>query len=262
MTPSGYAGTMWASHQAMASTGLSPQFTGQVESSSTIPRPRSSIWARNAASTARRAGHGLARGIGHPVKGGKHLGDPQRPAVHADVASPRRRGGLHSRQGRGRHLSARHPIEPVVDEDHRDALAAHRGVENLRGADRGQVTVALVGEHHPVGQHALDAGGHGRCAAVRRLLEVDVEVVIRQDRAADARDPDGPLADPELVDGLGDQPVDDPVRAARAVVHGNVEQGPWPPRDLDHTGTPSRAAIVCMIPAISTSVGTTPPTRP
>ena len=97
-------------------------------------------------------------------------------------------------------------------------LAARGGVDDLGGADGGQVAVALVGEDDAVGLDALDAGGHGRRAAVRRLDEVDVEVVVGQHRAAHRRDADGALADAQLVDHLGHQAVDDAVDAARAVV--------------------------------------------
>ncbi len=64
----------------------------------------------------------------------------------------------------------------------------------------------------------LEPGGHRRRPPVRRLGEVDVEVVVGEDRAADRRHADRLRADAQLVEHLGHQPVDDAVRAAGAVV--------------------------------------------
>ena len=68
------------------------------------------------------------------------------------------------------------------------------------------------------GTAALHGGGDRRGAAVRHLDVADVEVVVREDRAADGADQNGAVLDAELVDGLGQQLVDDAVAAAGAVV--------------------------------------------
>ena len=90
-------------------------------------------------------------------------------------------------------------------------------MDGLGHADRREVAVALVGEDDQVGPAALDAGRHRHRAPVRRLLHVAVEEVVGEHRAADRRDADRALAHAQLVDHLADQPVDDAVRAARAV---------------------------------------------
>jgi hypothetical protein len=60
---------------------------------------------------------------------------------------------------------------------------------------------------------------------------VDVEVLVREHRAADRRDADRAVQQAELLQHLGGQPMDHPVRAAGAVVRhvlgeaGRVEEG-------------------------------------
>ena len=103
-------------------------------------------------------------------------------------------------------------------------LAAQRRVHDLGHADGGQVAVALVGEDNLIGLDALDAGGHGRGAAMRRLDEIDLKVVVGKHRAAHRRDADGVLADAQLVDHLGDQAMRHAVRAAGAVMRVHIAQ--------------------------------------
>ncbi len=86
------------------------------------------------------------------------------------------------------------------------------------GADGGQVAIPLIGEDHLIGADPLDAGGHRRGAPMGRLAEVHVEVLVGQHRAPHRRHADRPLPDAQFVYHLGDEPVDNPVGAARAVV--------------------------------------------
>src|SRR5205085_2235013 len=92
------------------------------------------------------------------------------------------------------------------------------GVDDLGGSDGGEVAVPLIGDHDAVGAAALDGGGDGRGAAVRRLDVTDVEVVVAEDGAADGADEDGPVLDAGGVDSFGEELVDDAVAAAGAVV--------------------------------------------
>jgi len=71
---------------------------------------------------------------------------------------------------------------------------------------------------------ALDAGGHGRGAAVGGLARIDLEVVVGENGAADRGDENSVLADAQLVDDLGHQTVGDAVGAAGAVVGIDVSQ--------------------------------------
>ena len=91
-------------------------------------------------------------------------------------------------------------------------------MDDLGGPDGGEVAVALVGEDEGVGPGPPDAGRHGGGPAMRRLDEVDVEVVVGEDAAADRGDADRSRAERQLVEQLGHEPMDDPVAAARAVV--------------------------------------------
>ena len=137
------------------------------------------------------AAHDIARAVHR----GEHLrhADADNPAC--STSRPVGRGGrLLAGQRGGRHLAAGHAVDGIVDEDDGDILAAAGGVHDLGHADRGQVAVALVGEDDPVGQDALDAGGHGRGAAVRGFDEIGVEIVVGKNRAAHRRNADGFLA--------------------------------------------------------------------
>ena len=93
-----------------------------------------------------------------------------------------------------------------------------RGMDRLGGADGGQVAVALVGEDDVVRQRALDAGRDSRRAAVGGLDHVAVELIIRQNGAADRRDADGVAQHAQFLQALGHQAVDNAVGASRAVM--------------------------------------------
>ncbi|CAN4016138.1 Manganese transport regulator, partial [Dysosmobacter welbionis] len=105
-------------------------------------------------------------------------------------------------------------------------LAPHGGVDDLRRADGGQVTVALVGEHRLMGMGALDAGSYGRRPAVGGLLHVAVEILVREDGAAHGAHADGVIQQTQLHQRLCHQLVDDAVVAAGAVVELHVRQAP------------------------------------
>ena len=158
---------------------------------------------------------------------GKHcheVGDFQRVAGGLHRAAGGRGGGFHAEQRGRRHLAPGHPIDAVVDKQEEDVLPPVAGVDCLGCADGGKVSVALVGEHILRRVDPLDGGGHGRGASVCGLLHVYVEVVVGEHRAADGSDADRLLLDIQLLDHLHEHTVDDPVTAARAVMHPGVEQ--------------------------------------
>ena len=110
----------------------------------------------------------------------------------------------------------------------RDFAAAGR-VDDLVGADGGQVSVALIGEDDLVGLDALEPGRHGRRVAVRRLAGVGVEVVVSEDGASHRRNADGALADAQLVDHLAHKTVDQAMGAAGTVVCEDIGERLRPP---------------------------------
>ena len=129
--------------------------------------------------------------VDRSLERGKHLGHVQREAfVHRPPSPGRSRAALADQRG-GRHLPAGHAIDRVVDEEDADLFSAIGGVDDFRGADRGQVSVALIGDHDLVGTGALQASRGGRSAAVRDLHVAHVEIVVGEDRAADGADQDG-----------------------------------------------------------------------
>ena len=104
-----------------------------------------------------------------------------------------------------------------------DLLAAVGGVDDLGGADGGQVAVTLIGKDQRTGAGTLGTGCDCRSTAVGGFIHIAVEVVIRKDRASDrghAHDVAGfqlAFLD-QLVDALCDQAVDNAVVAAGAVM--------------------------------------------
>ena len=131
-----------------------------------------------------RVRHGHPCGVGDAREQRQQLGHGQRVAGRGGVAPERAgRGLLAGQRGRG-HLAAGHAVDPVVHEDRREPFAAGGGVDDLGGADGGEVPVALVREHDPVRADALDARGDGRRPTVRRLDRIEPQVVVGEHRAA------------------------------------------------------------------------------
>src|SRR5204863_6123804 len=106
----------------------------------------------------------------------------------------------------------------IVEEEHRDRLAAIGGVQDLRRSDRGQVAVTLIADDDAVRPAALESRSHGGRAAVRRLNIADVEIVVGKHRAADRTDENRAILQAELVDGARNQFVRYPVAATGTVV--------------------------------------------
>ena len=96
------------------------------------------------------------------------------------------------------------------------------GVDDLVGADGGEVAVALVGEHAGVRQGALDTGGDSGGTSVSGLIHVAVEVVISEDGAADRGNADDVILEAQFLYGFADEPVRYAVVAAGAVVEHGV----------------------------------------
>ena len=167
-------------------------------------------------------GHALQ--VCRAVKAAQQFAHAHRVAGGGDVAAIG--AGLRHlvRQAGGSHLPAGHAVDGVVDEDDGDMFAARSRMHGLGHADGGKVAITLIGEHHVVRQHALDARGNRRGAAMRRLDHIAAEEVRSGDGAAHRRDADGAAFDIKLVDDLGDQTVHDAVRATRAVVRDHGQQ--------------------------------------
>ena len=106
---------------------------------------------------------------------------------------------LLAEQRGGGHLSARHAVDGVVDEDHRDVLATVQRVDALGGADAGHVAVALIAEHHAVGPQALHGRSHCGSTSVGGLLPVDVDILVGKHRASHGADADGLLFDAHFL---------------------------------------------------------------
>ena len=100
------------------------------------------------------------------------------------VAAVRTGRGFLTNQRRGSHLSARHAIDGVVDEDNDDVLTTVQGVDGLTGTNTSQVTVTLIGEYQTVGPAALDTCCQCGRTTMGSLLPVDIYIIVREDGTA------------------------------------------------------------------------------
>ena len=122
---------------AIASIGVMPQPTGQVDRISTIARPSPASWASNACRTiafVRPIAPGSAidprASVADARQECQHLRDRDRIAGDARVAPGWAGGrGVAGRASSGE-LAAGHAIDAVVDEDDADPLAAGRGMDD------------------------------------------------------------------------------------------------------------------------------------
>ena len=146
------------------------------------------------------------------------FGHVQREAFVAGTASEGRCRTLLADERGGSHLSARHAVDRVVDEKHGDFFAAVGGMDDLGGADGGEVTIALVRDDDLVGAGALDGGRAGGCAAVGELHVAHVEIVVSENRAADRAHENRLVLQTEFLEGFGNQLVGNAVAAAGTVV--------------------------------------------
>ena len=121
----------------------------------------------------------------------------------------------------GGHLSARHAVNGVVDENRGELLAAVRRVDHLRRADGRHIAVPLVANNQMIGQYPLDAGSGGGGSAVGGLHRVKVKVEVSPNGAAHRVGDDRLFPQPQLVNDTGDNPVDNAVAAAPAVLGGD-----------------------------------------
>jgi hypothetical protein len=129
-----------------------------------------------------------------------------------------RSGALLAERGGGSHLAAGHSVDAVVDEDDGDGFAAVGGVDDFGGPDGRQIAIALVGDDNAFRTAALDGGRHGGGAAVRRLDVADIEIVVREYRAADRADQHGAVLHAQVFERLRQQFVRDAVAASGTVV--------------------------------------------
>src|SRR4029077_19445787 len=123
----------------------------------------------------------------------------QREAFIHWAASPRRRRAALADQRGGRHLPTCHAVNRVVHEEDADLLAAVCGMNDLGGADRSQVAIALISNHDLVRAGALQCSSGSGSAPVRDLYVSHVEVIVRKDRTADGADENGLILQFELL---------------------------------------------------------------
>ncbi len=123
--------------------------------------------------------------IGGSFQGGEQLGNMERETFVSRAAAPGRSCAFFSDQRSGRHLTACHAVDSIVDEKYGDLFPAIRGVDDLRRADGCQVSISLICNDCFVRTCALDASRNCGSAAMRRLHIAHIKVVVGKDGTAD-----------------------------------------------------------------------------
>lgn len=101
-------------------------------------------------------------------------------------------------------MPARHPIDGVVHEEHRDRLSAISRVQDLGRADRREIAIPLVAQHDAVRTRPLHAHRDRRGAAVRRLHIADIQIVIPEYRTAHGAHQDRAVLYAQFINGPRD----------------------------------------------------------
>ena len=122
-------------------------------------------------------------------------------------------------QRRRSHLSARHAIDGVVNEDDDDVFATVQGVDGLTGSDTCQVAVALVGEDKTVGPAALDTRSQCGSTTMGSFLPVYIYLIVREDGTTYRAHTYGLLFHTHFLDDLGNELMHHTVTTAWTIVH-------------------------------------------
>src|SRR3989454_2212974 len=142
----------------------------------------------------------------------------EREGVHRAIGGAERRGFRDLAElARGRVLTLREAVDPVVEQQDRHVHVSAEHVEHVVAADRQPVAVPRHDEHLEIRACQPEPGGDGRGAAVDGVEPVGVHVVRKPARAADPRDEDDVLLrDAEVRHRLLHRGEDRVVPAARA----------------------------------------------
>ncbi|CDB71716.1 unknown [Bacteroides cellulosilyticus CAG:158] len=146
----------------------------------------------------------------------------QRITVQMNITSVRTGRSLHADQGSRSHLSTRHTINGVVDEDDGDILTAVQCMDCFCRTNTCQVTVSLVSEYQSVRPQALDRSGKSGCTSVCGFLPVNIQIVIDEHGTSHGGDTYCFVFHAHFFDYFGYQLVYHTVAASRTVVHGII----------------------------------------
>ena len=127
-----------------------------------------------------------------------------------------------SQQRCRRHLSSRHAINGVVDEDDGNVLSTVQGMYGLACPYACQVAISLISEYQPVGPQPLDCRSDSWRTSMCGLLPVDVKIAVCEDSAAHGAYANRLLLHCHLLYDLCDELVYHAMRTARAIVHGCI----------------------------------------
>ena len=125
---------------------------------------------------------GLTGNVTCTLQRGGDFCELQGVTVQVSFPPVRARGSFHPHERRGGHLSARHAVNGIVDEDDGDMFSPVQGMDAFGRADARQVAITLIGEDQTVGPQAFDGAGHGRSTPMGGFHPIHVYGNYRQKR--------------------------------------------------------------------------------
>jgi hypothetical protein len=100
-------------------------------------------------------------------------------------------------------------------------------MDHFRNANRGQVSVALIGKNDFVLYGPFDSGSHGRGSSMGGFEDINIEVIVHEYGAPNGGDANGPFANLEEIDGLGHQPMSNAMMTTGTEMKRNIYQSLW-----------------------------------
>jgi hypothetical protein len=107
-------------------------------------------------------------------------------------------------------------------------------MDYFRNANRGQVTVALIGENDFVLYGPFDSASHGRGSSMGGLEDINIEIIVHEDGTPNGGDANGSFSDFEEIDGLGHQAMSNAMMTTGTEMERNIHQSLWTFEDEFH----------------------------
>ena len=134
---------------------------------------------------------------------------------------------LHTQQsGRG-HLSSRHTINGIVDEDNCNIFTAVECMDRFSSTDTSQVTISLVSEYQSVRPQSFYGRGQSWSTSVCCFLAVNIQIVIHKYGTSYRADADSFFFHAHFFNDFSNQLMYDSMATSRAIMHRIVIEQAW-----------------------------------
>ncbi len=134
------------------------------------------------------------------------------------IPTPGSGGSFLTNKRSGRHLPACHSINSVIDKNDRQVFSTVCGVDRLAGSDCRQISVSLIGKNNILRTDSLYSRSHSQRPSVGSLTAVKIPIIISKHSATYRRNCNNLISNIQFIHNLGNQPMDNSVAAARAIM--------------------------------------------